>query len=209
MIKILIADDHETVRDGLKTFINEKNGFMLVGEAKNGKEAVDLTLYLDPDIVIMDISMPIYDGIKALELLIDKKEDAKVLIFSMHSNPQYITDAYQKGASGFLLKDSDKSEIILAIHKIIAGEKYFGSSVANTILGNLDKTNKKSKIIDSLTKRELEILKWVKKGLSNEQIAEKLFVSKRTIDTHKTNIKSKLQAPNTAALISITYELGL
>ncbi len=209
MIKILIADDHETVRDGLKTFINEKNGFMLVGEAKSGKEAVDLTLYLNPDIVLMDISMPVYDGIKALELLIEKREDVKILIFSMHSNPQYITDAFQKGASGFLLKDTDKSEIILAIHKIMGGEKYFGTSVANTILGNLDKSTKKSKLLESLTKRELEILKWIKKGLSNEQIAEKLFVSKRTIDTHKTNIKSKLKVNNTAALISLSYEMGL
>jgi DNA-binding NarL/FixJ family response regulator len=209
MLKIIIADDHETVRDGLKTFLTEDNGFRLLAEAKNGEEAISLTLELRPDVVIMDITMPMYNGLEALEQILYINKSIKVLMFSMHSNPQYITEAYQKGAYGFLLKDTDKEEIIFALHKIAVGEKYFGSSVANTILDNLEKAQAKSKMLDMLTKRELEVLKLLKTGLNNDQIAGKLFLSKRTIDTHKANIKSKLDLKNSYSLITLAYELDL
>ncbi len=209
MLKIIIADDHETVRDGLKTFLTEDNGFRLLAEAKNGEEAIALTLELCPDVIIMDITMPMYNGLEALEQILHINKNIKVLMFSMHSNPQYITEAYQKGAYGFLLKDTDKEEIIFALHKITVGEKYFGSSVANTILDNLEKAQAKSKMLDMLTKRELEVLKLLKTGLNNDQIAGKLFLSKRTIDTHKANIKSKLDIKNSYSLITLAYELDL
>lgn len=209
MLKIIIADDHETVRDGLKTFLTEDNGFRLLAEAKNGEEAIALTLELCPDVIIMDITMPMYNGLEALEQILHINKNIKVLMFSMHSNPQYITEAYQKGAYGFLLKDTDKEEIIFALHKIAVGEKYFGSSVANTILDNLEKAQAKSKMLDMLTKRELEVLKLLKTGLNNDQIAGKLFLSKRTIDTHKANIKSKLDIKNSYSLITLAYELDL
>lgn len=209
MLKIIIADDHETVRDGLKTFLTEDNGFRLLAEAKNGEEAISLALELCPDVIIMDITMPMYNGLEALEQVIHNNKNIKVLMFSMHSNPQYITEAYQKGACGFLLKDTDKEEIIFALHKIAVGEKYFGSSVANTILDNLEKAQAKSKMLDMLTKREIEVLKLLKTGLNNDQIAGKLFLSKRTVDTHKANIKSKLDLKNSYSLITLAYELDL
>jgi DNA-binding NarL/FixJ family response regulator len=209
MLKIIIADDHETVRDGLKTFLIEDNGFRLLAEAKNGEEAISLALELCPDVIIMDITMPMYNGLEALEQILHSNKNIKILMFSMHSNPQYITEAYQKGAYGFLLKDTDKEEIIFALHKIAVGEKYFGSSVANTILDNLEKAQAKSKMLDMLTKREIEVLRLLKTGLNNDQIAGKLFLSKRTVDTHKANIKSKLDLKNSHSLITLAYELDL
>lgn len=209
MLKIVIADDHEIIRDGLKTFLTEENGFCVVDEAKNGAEAISKALNLSPDVVIMDISMPLYNGIEALEHIMNVNKYIKVLMFSMYSDPSFITDSYHKGAYGFLVKDAEKEEMLMALRKVGNGEKYFSPSVANTLLDHMEKDFVKLKTLQLLTKRELEILKLLKSGLNNEQIAEQLYVSRRTVDTHKTNIKSKLEVKNSSKLITLAYELGL
>ena len=209
MNTIIIADDHETVRDGLKSIVNEKNGYVLVAEAKNGLEAVELARKHNPKILLMDITMPQCDGLTALSEVMKNNRQTRVLMFSMHSNPEYIKEAFLKGAWGFLLKDAERSEIILALRKVAGGEKYFGNSVAQVILSNMNEDNVKHKAMDMLTKREIEIMKFVKQGLSNQEIADKLHVSKRTIDTHKTNIKSKLNISTSSSLVAYAHEIDL
>jgi DNA-binding NarL/FixJ family response regulator len=213
-IRIILADDHAIVRDGIKALLETENDIQVVGEASNGIEALKLAKELAPDIVVMDIRMPEMNGIEATQLLPRQDPQVKSLILSMHDMEEYVLRSIDSGAYGYLLKDTTKEEFIKALHTIYKGDKYFSSSISNVLVNSY--INKKSGPADAsgesqfeLTRRELQILRYVVGGLSNKEIAEKLEKSVRTVETHRFNIMKKLNAKNIAELIRIAKEQNL
>lgn len=206
MIRIFIADDHCLVRDGIRAIISEHNRFQVIGESADGNDSLEKITELKPDLAIVDISMPGLSGINLTKAIMQKSPSVRVMILSMHSSEDYISNALEAGASGYILKDSDKEEVILAIDKISAGETYCGKNVSQILINSFVKSRSKRSISDQspapvLSKREIQIVKLIAKGLSNKEIASSLFISTRTVDAHRYNIMQKLQVRNTAELV--------
>jgi two-component system, NarL family, response regulator DegU len=209
-INVLLADDHHIVRDGIKTIL-ENSGFInVLGEASNGLEAIEKVKELSPDILMIDISMPEMTGIEACNIVNQEKYKTKVLILSMHNSEEYIYKSLEAGAYGYMLKDSEKEELLMAIKKIHKGEKYYGASVSQIMMDSYKRMSTKQKPEQEdgqqLTKREKEILKEIVEGLSNKEIATKLFISQRTVDTHRSNLMQKMKVRNTAELVRLALQ---
>jgi DNA-binding NarL/FixJ family response regulator len=202
-IRILIADDHQIVSDGLKNILKDIEGLRVVASASNGEEAVEICKTLTIDIVLMDIDMPKLTGIEATKLIKAQFNHIKILVLSMHNEKGVIQNAVDAGADGYLLKNTNQNELINAIKKICEGEKFFSSDVTMTLLskGGVSDSNEDKELVESLTEREIEILKLISEGLSNKEIGDKLFISHRTVDTHRTNLMKKLNVHNIEDLI--------
>jgi DNA-binding NarL/FixJ family response regulator len=186
----------------------------VVGEACDGNEAVKLYFELKPDVVIMDISMPNMNGIDATKMIKQKDPDAKILVLTMHDNQEYLNQVIRSGAQGFVLKVTDKDEIINAVCTVGSGEKFFSKDITRMMIENYirsaqdtEKSNTYNEI--PLTKREIEILIKIAEGNSNQEIANLLFISYNTVDTHRKNIMHKLSIKNTAGLVRYAIEKGL
>lgn len=203
-IKIGIVDDHKIVRDGIKVMVEDHPGFDIICEAENGKIAVDQCSSHNVDVVIMDITMPEMDGIEATRIIKNEYPDIKILALTMLSEDQHIRKMIKAGASGYILKSSGKQELIKAIETIIDGKHYFSNDATQAILQELV-TPDVNKINDEddvhITEREREVLKLIVNEFTNQEIAEKLFVSVRTIDAHRRNLLQKTGAKNTAGLV--------
>lgn len=203
-IKIGIVDDHKIVRDGIKVMVEDHPGFDIICEAENGKVAVDQCSSHNVDVVIMDITMPEMDGIEATRIIKNEYPDIKILALTMLSEDQHIRKMIKAGASGYILKSSGKQELIKAIETIIDGKHYFSNDATQAILQELV-TPDVNKINDEddvhITEREREVLKLIVNEFTNQEIAEKLFVSVRTIDAHRRNLLQKTGAKNTAGLV--------
>lgn len=212
MIKILIVDDHPIVRDGLKVTLEGVNGFEVVGAVTSGEEALKILSSKPVDVLLSDVSMPEMNGIQLVKEAKKISKDLKVLFLSMHENEAYINSAIDSGANGYLLKDSEKVELETAIVEVYKGEKFFGKSVSKLLTNNQDTsmTSTPLKKDDSLlSQRELEVLHLIAQGLSNKEIAVKLFISNRTVDAHRYNIMQKMNVKNTAELIKNAVKLKL
>ena len=214
-IKILLADDHLLVRNGIKSLLEEEDSLKVIGEAANGQEALDLAKELKPDLLIIDVRMPIMDGIEAVGHLHKYAPDTKAIVLSMHDSEEYILKSIKAGASGYLLKDTGKPEFIKAINTISKGGKYFSGDISNVIVSNfLQNSNsvpKKPAAPSSshgLTKKEVEILQLILSGRTNTEISDSLGKSKRTIETHRFNLMKKLNVKNLIELSSKAKELG-
>ncbi len=212
--KILIVDDHEVVRDGLKNILTSMDNITIAGEASNGEEAVKMYSTLKPDLVIMDISMPGMNGIEATRIIKEKDTDARILILTMHDNQEYLNQIIRSGAKGFILKNTDKEELLEAVKTVSAGENFFSKDISKLIIDNYIRTAKDTEKNDGykevpLTKREIEILKLIASGYSNQEIANILYISYNTVDTHRKNIMHKLTIKNTAGLVRYAIEKGL
>jgi DNA-binding NarL/FixJ family response regulator len=205
-IKILIADDHQIVREGIKNMLGEIEDFTIVGEAENGKDAIEKIKELSPDIVIIDISMPIMTGIEALKIIKDELLQVKTLVLTIHSEVEYIEQMFKSGATGCLYKNAGKIEFELAIRTIAKGENYY-SSMMSRIMVQEQFFNKENS--NPLTTREQEILKWIAEEYSNYEIADKLFISVRTVETHRKNMMKKLNINSTIALIKYAVQQGI
>lgn len=204
--KIVLADDHALVRDGIRSLLESESDLKVIGEASNGKEAIDLVNKIHPDLLIIDIRMPVLNGIDAVEELTKLNTDVKCIILSMHDSEEYILKSISAGANGYLLKDTDKSEFIKAIHTVRDGGKYFSGDISNVLVNNL--LNSKNTLVKEeaprnvaenvfdLTNKELKVLALVLSGLTNQQISEKLQNSKRTIETHRFNLMRKMEVKN-------------
>lgn len=203
-IKILLVDDHPMVRDGVMSCLAFYDDVAVIGTANNGIEAIQKVTTLSPDVIMMDISMPQVNGIDATEAVLDICPDSKVLIFSMHDNPEYITNAVQAGASGYILKNTDAEEVYQAIKTVAAGHRYFGENIAKILLAKPATTQNAR-----LTTREQTILSFIAQGLSSKRIAEETQISVRTVDAHRRNIKSKLGLESAAEMIRYAVEHGL
>lgn len=212
--KVLIADDHQVVRDGLKNILLSTGNMTVISEAADGNEAIKMYDETKPDVVIMDISMPNMNGIEATKLIKDKDPEARILILTMHDNQEYLNQVIRSGANGFVLKNTDKDELLDAVKTVAAGEKFFSKDISKMMIENYirsaqdnEKTNAYKEI--PLTKREIEILKRIAEGHSNQEIATLLFISYNTVDTHRKNIMHKLSIKNTAGLVRYAIEKGL
>jgi DNA-binding NarL/FixJ family response regulator len=200
-IKILVADDHSVVRFGLTTILGSVPNYTVVAEASTGNEALELYKQHQPDVCFLDITMPGMDGIATCRSIVEHDSSAKVIIMTVHLTRDYLNDVLAAGASGYMLKNSGKQEIIDNINLVLEGERVFSKSVselmAKSFMASRDQIDQES----VLTRREKEILKLITDGETNQSIAGKLFISPRTVETHRANLMHKLKVKNTAALV--------
>lgn len=214
MIKILIADDHSMVRKGVRALLEDEKEIEVVGEATDGRETLDLIAQLHPDIVLLDITMPEINGIEVTRQVSTYHPQTRVLIFSMHDKTDYILNAVQYGACGFLLKDTNDEEIISAIRTLYRGELYFPPGISSVIIKNLVKIKLKAEHFSDdsplikLTGRELQILDCLKEGMNNQEIARRFDTSPNTVANQRTSILKKTGVKNTAELISLAMREG-
>jgi len=193
--RILIADDHAMLREGMRNLLEEEKDFQVVGEAANGEEAVRLVGELKPDIALMDIVMPKLNGLEATKQIKQLSPATSVLILTAYSDIRYIVELLEAGASGYLLKDAPGKEVVKAIRAVRAGESVLDPEVTRKLvqrLAGLSRSQEERATAGQLTAREMEILRWAARGLSNKEISEKLFISLRTVKAHMTNIFNKL-----------------
>ncbi|MCA1049949.1 MULTISPECIES: response regulator [Priestia] len=210
-IKILIADDHHVVRKGLVFFLQTQPDLEVVGEASNGEEAIKLATSLEPHIVLMDLSMPVLDGIEATRELKKQAPHIQVMILTSFSDQDHVIPALEAGASGYQLKESDPDELVAAIRKLMNGENQLHPKVTTHLLTRLTKSSeKKVNFIDHLTKREKDVLKEIAKGKSNKEIGAALHITEKTVKTHVSNILSKLgvQDRTQAALYAVQHGIS-
>ncbi len=199
-IRIIIADDHQLFRNGLKILLNSFPEFEVTGEASNGKEFLELIKTVQADIALMDINMPEMDGIEATRKGIKINPLVCVIALSMYGEEEYYYKMVDAGAKGFLLKDSDISEVKEAILTVVKGGSYFSQELLYHVIQKIKHREQETKSAN-LSKREREILAKICEGLSNQEIAEALFISKRTVDKHRANLLGKTNSKNTASLI--------
>lgn len=202
-IELLIADDHSFIIDGIVALLSNDTSFEVVGISNSGKEAIRKFELLQPDIVIMDISMPDISGIEATKLIIAKHPDAKIIALTQHDEIEYILEFIKVGGMGYILKTANKNELIAAITTVFNGNRYISETVSKIMVDGLISSNKKDNAEKDipLTKRELEIIKLISDDLTNNEIADKLSISLRTVETHRRNLMQKLDVKSTVALI--------
>jgi DNA-binding NarL/FixJ family response regulator len=211
---IIIIDDHPLFREGLKTIISRDDRFKVVGEAGTGYEGLEITKRLKPDLVIVDISLPDQSGIQLTRDLRQLLSETKILIVSMHSKIDYIAEAFQAGATGYVVKESASERLLQGLKSVAKGDYYLDSSVSHAVVENLMKSPlKAAKITDAdyatLTPREQEVMRFLAEGLSSKAVAEKLFISPKTVENHRANIMSKLGLHSTIELVRYAAKLGL
>lgn len=210
--KILIADDHTLFRDGLRMLLSRNEELEVVGEASDGMDAVQMARDLEPDLVIMDITMPRLSGIEATREIIAVLPSTRVIILSVHSRRAFIMEALEAGARGYVLKDSARMKLLFAVEAVLMGESYLDSPAASHIVnefvnkgvGNLKAAERKT-----LTAREQQVLHLIVDGHSNREIAEKLFISHKTVDTHRMNLMNKLGVHDVVGMIKYAIASGL
>ena len=216
-IRVLLADDHELVRSGLLKLLETYKDLVVVGEAGDGLEAIEKTKTLNPDVLVIDLSMPKLSGIEATKIIRKECPKVAVLVLTMHQNEEYVYQIFKSGAGGYILKDAGKDDLASAIRTVARGEKYFSSRVSEIMVsGFLRKTSVHDETTPSdtqglnvsLTKREKEVLSLIADGLNNQEISEKLFISPRTVDTHRTNIMQKLDIHDAPNLVKFAIEHG-
>ena len=206
-IKILLVDDHQMMIDGLKALLLHENNIIIAGEANNGKEALNLLQTTSIDVIITDINMPKFSGIELTVEVKEKHPETKVLALSMHQDSDYISEVLEAGASGYILKNTGKKELLEAINRIANNFTYLSPEVEETILQQAFKQQKaQDQKIVVLTNREQEILKLIAEEFSNQQIAEKLFISERTVETHRKNIFRKTKTKSIVGLIQYSIK---
>ncbi len=214
--KILLVDDHQIVLDGISSILSERADWEIIGHANNGKDALQFIKIAQPDLVMMDIDMPIMNGIVAAKESKKTFPDVKIIILSLHSEKSIIQNLIQYGVDGYVLKNSNKQEVLSAVDQVLNGNKYFSADVTMSLSGLSPSHNKnqlqhqnESHLLSQLTEREVEILKRVAEGLSNKEIAAELFISHRTVDTHRQNIMKKLNVNKVVGLIKFAIKNGL
>jgi DNA-binding NarL/FixJ family response regulator len=209
-IRVLIADDHHVVRRGLVFFLQTQKGLDIIGEAGNGKEAVELAKLLKPDIILMDLVMPEMDGIQATKIIKREQPEIKIMMLTSFSDQDHVIPALEAGASGFQLKDIQPDELVTSIKKIMGGENQLHPKATSHLLANLSNKSKQEKnLLEELTKRELDVLKEIAKGKSNKEIASSLFITEKTVKTHVSNLLAKLELADRtqAALYAVRNQL--
>jgi DNA-binding NarL/FixJ family response regulator len=202
--KVIIADDHPLFRQGLKLILEDIENIEVIADVSNGQELLDVARVLNPDLVIMDINMPMVGGIEASRILLQEYPDMKILVVSMYGEEQYYNSVIENGVKGFILKDAENSELRAAVNLILNGRTYFSQE----LLLKLIRSRKNNELI-ILSHREKEILELICEGFSSAEIAEKLFLSERTIDNHRANMLSKTGCRNTLSLVLYAFRNNL
>lgn len=207
-VRLLIVDDHDLVREGIRSRLADADFVDVVGEGSNGAQAVELCEVLGPDLVLLDISMPEMNGLEAARRIKQSRPNTKILFLSIYDNEEYVQEALRVGANGFVLKDVSKDEMINAIRSVAQGATYLGPQAAASLAGR--NNNRLVPANDfGLTEREKQVLSAVSKGLTNRQIAGQLNISVRTVESHRLSIREKTGGGNAVALSKIANRLGL
>ncbi|MDD7887703.1 response regulator transcription factor [Flavivirga sp. 57AJ16] len=218
MIDVVLADDHVLVRDGIKALLEDQDGIAVIDEASNGKEALEVIARNKPHVLIVDIRMPEMNGIEVVGEISKRHKDVRTLVLSMHDSEEYVVQAIQAGADGYLLKGASKEEFIKALNKVASGGKYFTGDVSAIIMNNFVNGNTNAVVAPkleskalpfNLTKREKQILGLVLELKNNKDIAEELQISKRTAEVHRFNLMKKLEVKNLMELNNKAKEFGL
>jgi DNA-binding NarL/FixJ family response regulator len=211
MYTVLLADDHAILRDGIRSMITRMKNMEIVGEAGNGQEAIDKFMKLKPDLLILDISMPDKNGMQVAKEILDAIPAANIIILSMYDDEDYINRCLELGVKGYVVKNESGTELELAIRSVIAGNNYFSSQVQKVIFGkhslNVSHSRQREKI--KVTQREIEIIQLISEGLTSQEMADKLFISPRTVDTHRSNLLKKLGVKNSMELVNKVEQLRL
>lgn len=214
MIRVVLADDQELVRSGFAALLQSEDGIEVVGEAADGLEAVGMVIRTRPDVILMDIRMPGLDGIEATRRISARQElaDVRVIILTMFALDEYVFEAIRAGAAGFLVKDTNAAELIRAIQVVASGEALLSPSVTRRLIDEFaTRTCNVRPVpgVEELTQREREVVSLVAEGLSNDEIADKLYMSRSTAKTHATRAMAKLGARDRAQLVVFAYQAGL
>ncbi|WP_133271492.1 response regulator [Hymenobacter radiodurans] len=213
MIRIILIDDHAIIRDGIRSLLREEPDLEVVGEACSGQELLNTLATTSCDVVVLDLNMPGTDGFATIPLLREHYPAVHILVLSMLDNERYVAQAIELGASGYALKSSGRAELVYAIKTVASGRQYLCSVIGLALLRKMHSLESaggaSARAASGLSKRELEVLTLIAEGLTNAEIADKLFTSKRTIETHRQNIIEKTQAKNTAALIKFAVSQGM
>jgi two-component system response regulator NreC len=210
-IKILLADDHKITRDGLKALLESQKNMIVIGEAENGRQAVRLASELAPDVIVMDINMPELNGIEATRQIIAELPDTKIIALSMYSDKRYVVGMLKAGVSGYLLKNCAFDELVSAITAVVANQNYMSQKIADTVMkdyANILESSDSSPA-STLTAREREVLQLIAEGLKTKDIATRIHVSVKTVETHRQQVMRKLNAKSVAELTKIALREGL
>jgi NarL family two-component system response regulator LiaR len=192
LIKVLVVDDHVIVRKGIRALLATEGDIKVVGEAKNGQEAIDETDRLKPDVILMDLVMPEMDGIEAIRTITGQQSGSRILVLTSFATDEKVFPAIKAGALGYLLKDSNPEELVQAIHQVYRGESSLHPTIARKLLQELSRPPQRPPTTEPLTEREMAVLRLIAHGLSNQEIADQLVISEATVRTHVSNILGKL-----------------
>jgi two-component system response regulator NreC len=213
-IKVLLVDDHAILREGVHALLSREPDIEVVGEAGDGQEAVDQVPLLRPDVVIMDIVMPRMNGLEATRIIRERQPDVRVLILSMYDDHEYVVQIIQAGASGYVLKRVVTEDLVRAIHAVHAGESFLYPPIASTLIGDYLRVTRggqgeAASSGEALTAREREVLKLIANGHSNQEIADQLGVSRKTVDSHRANAMRKLDLHDVTQVVKYAIRTGL
>ncbi len=208
-IKILIVDDHPVVREGIGAMLRREPDFQIVGEASNGQEAVKKVHEVSPDVVLMDLRMPEMDGVEAITRIKEEKPEVKFIILTTYSDDEYIFRGIAAGARAYLLKDAPRDELFKAIRAVSRGESLIQPVVASRVLDKLAELSKKTPGVETLSDREIEVLRLMASGVSNKDIADRLSITQSTVKTHITSIFQKLNVTTRTEAVTTALKKGI
>lgn len=210
--RIILAEDHTILREGLRAMLSSTPDLEVIGEAENGRNAIQCSENMEYDLILMDLSMPRMTGMDAIREIKKRRPDTKILALTVHKDEEYILAALQAGADGYVLKDATQDELIMAIKTVLMGKPYLSPGVSEKVIGGYlegRKTLEPQSAWDTITQREREILKLIAEGYRNREIADYLCISVKTVDKHRTNLMKKLDIHSVASLTVFAIEKGL
>lgn len=208
--RIVIAEDHTILREGLRALLSSEAELRVVGEAKDGREAIQCAEQLEPDLILMDLSMPKMNGVEAIREIKNRIPETRVLALTVHKAEEFVLEVLQAGADGYVLKDASSEELVMAIRSVLGGQRYLSPAVSQMVIdGYLAGRKTCESPWDTLTKREREILKLIAEGHKNKEIADYLCISVKTVEKHRANLMKKLDLHSAAALTAYAMERGL